>query len=117
MVLVPRAAAGWAGVADPLPSRVDTELAIAADLRRIGDEFSLQDSGTLSIATTHTQARYMLPGPVALPSVSLLATSPTSPIALTGVPRPTSTPDTAQVDPAPATPSFIARVRNGRPPS
>lgn len=36
------------------------------NLRRIGDEFSLQDSGTLSIATTHTQARYMLPGPVAL---------------------------------------------------
>jgi LysR family cys regulon transcriptional activator len=36
------------------------------NLRRIGDEFSMQDSGTLSIATTHTQARYMLPGPVAL---------------------------------------------------
>jgi len=36
------------------------------NLRRIGDEFSRQDSGTLSIATTHTQARYMLPGPVAL---------------------------------------------------
>ena len=36
------------------------------NLRRIGDEFSKQDSGTLTIATTHTQARYMLPGPVAL---------------------------------------------------
>ena len=36
------------------------------NLRRIGDEFSQQDSGTLSIATTHTQARYVLPGPVAL---------------------------------------------------
>ncbi len=36
------------------------------NLRRIGDEFSRQESGTLSIATTHTQARYMLPGPVAL---------------------------------------------------
>jgi len=34
------------------------------NLRRIGDEFSAQDSGTLSIATTHTQARYVLPGPV-----------------------------------------------------
>ena len=36
------------------------------NLRRIGDEYSRQESGTLSIATTHTQARYMLPGPVAL---------------------------------------------------
>ncbi len=36
------------------------------NLRRIGDEYSQQDSGTLSIATTHTQARYVLPGPVAL---------------------------------------------------
>jgi LysR family cys regulon transcriptional activator len=36
------------------------------NLRRIGDEFSRQESGTLSIAATHTQARYMLPGPVAL---------------------------------------------------
>ena len=36
-----------------------------ANLRRIGEEFSKQDAGTLSIATTHTQARYFLPGPVA----------------------------------------------------
>jgi LysR family cys regulon transcriptional activator len=36
------------------------------NLRRIGDEFSRQERGTLTIATTHTQARYMLPGPVAL---------------------------------------------------
>ncbi|MDH4050802.1 MAG: CysB family HTH-type transcriptional regulator [Rubrivivax sp.] len=36
------------------------------NLRSIGDEYSKQESGTLSIATTHTQARYMLPGPVAL---------------------------------------------------
>ena len=35
------------------------------NLRRIGEEFSAQDSGTLSIATTHTQARYVLPQPVA----------------------------------------------------
>ncbi len=34
------------------------------NLKRIGDEFSAEDSGTLSIATTHTQARYVLPGPV-----------------------------------------------------
>ena len=37
-----------------------------ANLQRIGDEFSKQDAGTLSIATTHTQARYFLPEPVAL---------------------------------------------------
>ena len=36
-----------------------------ANLKRIGDEFSKQDAGTLSIATTHTQARYVLPEPVA----------------------------------------------------
>lgn len=35
------------------------------NLKRIGDEFSKQDAGTLSIATTHTQARYVLPQPVA----------------------------------------------------
>ncbi|RCX11834.1 CysB family HTH-type transcriptional regulator [Extensimonas vulgaris] len=35
------------------------------NLKRIGDEFSAQDSGTLSIATTHTQARYVLPTSVA----------------------------------------------------
>ncbi|MBK5207154.1 MAG: CysB family HTH-type transcriptional regulator [Polaromonas sp.] len=35
------------------------------NLRRIGEQFSAQDSGTLSIATTHTQARYVLPQSVA----------------------------------------------------
>lgn len=35
------------------------------NLKRIGEEFSMQDAGTLSIATTHTQARYFLPEPVA----------------------------------------------------
>lgn len=36
-----------------------------SNLKRIGEQFSAQDSGTLSIATTHTQARYVLPEPVA----------------------------------------------------
>ncbi|MGC4076333.1 MAG: CysB family HTH-type transcriptional regulator [Rubrivivax sp.] len=36
-----------------------------ANLKRIGEQFSKQDAGTLSIATTHTQARYFLPGPIA----------------------------------------------------
>jgi DNA-binding transcriptional LysR family regulator len=35
------------------------------NLKRIGDEFSKQDAGTLSIATTHSQARYFLPVPIA----------------------------------------------------
>jgi LysR family transcriptional regulator, cys regulon transcriptional activator len=36
-----------------------------ANLKRIGEQYSMQDAGTLSVATTHTQARYFLPGPVA----------------------------------------------------
>ena len=35
------------------------------NLKRIGEQYSKQDTGTLSIATTHTQARYVLPLPVA----------------------------------------------------
>ncbi len=35
------------------------------NLKRIGEQYSQQDTGTLSIATTHTQARYVLPPPVA----------------------------------------------------
>ena len=34
------------------------------NLKHIGNQYSSQDSGTLSIATTHTQARYVLPAPV-----------------------------------------------------
>ena len=36
-----------------------------ANLRRIGQDYTLQEAGTISIAATHTQARYVLPGPVA----------------------------------------------------
>ena len=35
------------------------------NLKKIGDEYSKQDAGTLSIATTHSQARYFLPAPIA----------------------------------------------------
>ena len=35
------------------------------NLKRIGEEYSKQDAGKFSIATTHTQARYVLPSPVA----------------------------------------------------
>jgi LysR family cys regulon transcriptional activator len=44
---------------------IDIILREVNNLRRIGEQYSAQDSGTLSIATTHTQARYVLPGPVA----------------------------------------------------
>ena len=44
---------------------VDIIMREVSNLRRIGDQFSMQDAGTLSIATTHTQARYFLPEPVA----------------------------------------------------
>ena len=44
---------------------IDIILREVNNLKRIGEQFSAQDSGNLSIATTHTQARYVLPGPVA----------------------------------------------------
>ena len=36
----------------------------AQNLKRVGDEFSRESEGSLTIATTHTQARYALPGPI-----------------------------------------------------
>ena len=44
---------------------IDLIMRELGNLKRIGEQFSAQDSGTLSIATTHTQARYVLPIPVA----------------------------------------------------
>jgi LysR family transcriptional regulator, cys regulon transcriptional activator len=44
---------------------IDVILREVGNLKRIGEEFGRQDSGTLSIATTHTQARYVLPRAVA----------------------------------------------------
>jgi len=40
---------------------IERLLVEAENLQRAGDEFSDQTRGTLSIATTHTQARYVLP--------------------------------------------------------
>ena len=40
---------------------IDIILREVANLKRIGDEFKAQEVGTLSIAATHTQARYVLP--------------------------------------------------------
>jgi len=44
---------------------IDIILREVNNLKRIGEQYALGDSGTLSIATTHTQARYVLPEPVA----------------------------------------------------
>ncbi len=44
---------------------IDVILREVNNLKRIGEDYSRQDEGTLSIATTHSQARYFLPGPVA----------------------------------------------------
>ncbi len=44
---------------------IEVILREVGNLKRIGEQFSAEDSGTLSIATTHTQARYVLPVPVA----------------------------------------------------
>jgi LysR family cys regulon transcriptional activator len=44
---------------------IEVILREVGNLKRIGEEYSRQDAGTLSIATTHSQARYFLPGPVA----------------------------------------------------
>ncbi len=44
---------------------IDLIMREIGNLKRIGQEYSAQDSGILSIATTHTQARYVLPEPVA----------------------------------------------------
>ena len=43
---------------------IETIMREVGNLKRIGEEFSQQDAGTLSIATTHSQARYFLPEPI-----------------------------------------------------
>ena len=43
---------------------VENMLKDAESLKRAGEEFSRQETGRLSIATTHSQARYALPGAV-----------------------------------------------------
>jgi LysR family cys regulon transcriptional activator len=52
-------------------------LSEAASLKRAGEDYASRDKGTLTIATTHTQARYALPKPLAAfkrryPAVSLV---------------------------------------------
>jgi LysR family transcriptional regulator, cys regulon transcriptional activator len=44
---------------------IDVILRELGNLKRIGEEYAMQDAGTLSVATTHSQARYVLPEPIA----------------------------------------------------
>jgi LysR family transcriptional regulator, cys regulon transcriptional activator len=44
---------------------IDIILREVANLKRIGEQYSKQDAGTLSIAATHAEARYFLPDPIA----------------------------------------------------
>jgi len=56
------------GLTEPgkeLAEIVERMLLDAANIKRLADQFATTDRGLLSIATTHTQARYALPGPVA----------------------------------------------------
>jgi LysR family transcriptional regulator, cys regulon transcriptional activator len=55
------------GVTEPGKNIVELAERVLRDMeniKRIGDEFSHEDIGALTIATTHTQARYRLPGAV-----------------------------------------------------
>lgn len=44
---------------------VDRILLDTANIKRLADQFAKTDRGEITIATTHTQARYALPGPIA----------------------------------------------------
>ena len=43
---------------------VDRILLDTANIKRLADQFAKSDRGEITIATTHTQARYALPGPI-----------------------------------------------------
>lgn len=55
------------GVTEPGRKIVELSARVMLDMqniKRVGDEYSREDSGELTIATTHTQARYRLPAAV-----------------------------------------------------
>jgi LysR family cys regulon transcriptional activator len=68
------------GLTEPgqeLAQIVERMLLDAANIKRLADQFAKTDRGEIAIATTHTQARYALPGPIAkfrqeFPSVHLV---------------------------------------------
>lgn len=68
---------GLTGPGEELLELVERLLLEAENIKRIADQFSKTDRGTLTIATTHTQARYALPSVVskfkqAFPDVHLV---------------------------------------------
>jgi LysR family cys regulon transcriptional activator len=55
------------GITEPGKAVIDLAERVMREMeniKRVGEEFSHEQTGTLSIATTHTQARYRLPGAV-----------------------------------------------------
>jgi LysR family cys regulon transcriptional activator len=55
------------GLTEPgkeLAQIVDRILLDTANIKRLADQFAKSDRGEIMIATTHTQARYALPGPI-----------------------------------------------------
>src|SRR5690606_27083333 len=52
---------GLTGPGEELMKLVERLLLEAENIKRIAEQFSKTDRGTLTIATTHTQARYALP--------------------------------------------------------
>jgi len=55
------------GLTEPgkeLAQIVDRILLDTANIKRLADQFAKTDRGEITIATTHTQARYALPGPI-----------------------------------------------------
>jgi LysR family cys regulon transcriptional activator len=56
------------GLTEPgkeLAQIVERILLDTANIKRLADQFAKSDRGEMTIATTHTQARYALPGPIA----------------------------------------------------
>jgi LysR family transcriptional regulator, cys regulon transcriptional activator len=56
------------GLTEPgkeLAQIVERILLDTANIKRLADQFAKTDRGEITIATTHTQARYALPGPIA----------------------------------------------------
>lgn len=56
------------GLTEPgkeLAQIVDRILLDTANIKRLAEQFAKTDRGEITIATTHTQARYALPGPIA----------------------------------------------------
>lgn len=52
-------------VGEQVLQRIDKILSEVGNLKRLSEQYRVGNAGTLVIATTHTQARYVLPAPIA----------------------------------------------------